>query len=388
MENWDVTGSILQILSEDLDGGKVLYKSYSQTDKRSMHRNRNKYFWKSLSFLPRKVEELYKSGEEKFFNKVERQNKYPDFYSNRLFTSRNLNNFTMLKLLIAHILRFLKDRFIHLIYIDQWILLFSLREGLSSSFWRFHKILPPKDRFYADPFIIQKDDNYYIFIEEYLYDSKKGHISVIKMDKEGNYQKPVTVIDKPYHLSYPYIFEYKGDYYLIPESISNKTIELYKCVDFPLKWELQMKLMENIEAIDTTLFYHRNKWWLFANVVEFPGASSNDELFLFSSEEVLSNTWVPHPLNPIVSDVRKSRPAGSIFVYNTKILRPSQNCSKRYGYGIKINEIKTLNDAEYEEIEVDSIEPNWDNDIKATHTINYHGNLTVIDGVLRRNRFL
>ena len=36
IEHWDITGSTLQILSEDLDGGKILYKSFSMTDRRSI----------------------------------------------------------------------------------------------------------------------------------------------------------------------------------------------------------------------------------------------------------------------------------------------------------------------------------------------------------------
>src|SRR5207249_3634206 len=44
-----VTGSILQILTEDLDNGTVLYRSFSSTDRHSVKRNRNTYYWKSLS---------------------------------------------------------------------------------------------------------------------------------------------------------------------------------------------------------------------------------------------------------------------------------------------------------------------------------------------------
>ncbi len=387
MENWDVTGSILQILTEDLDAGKVLYRSFSQTDKRSIHRNRNNYFSKSLSFLPRKLEELYNIGDEKFFKKVDEQNKYPNFYSNRLFRQKDFNNWRTLKLITVHLLRFIKFRFVNYIYLDQWILLFSIRSGLSTSFWKFKKIIPQKDRFFADPFIIQKENKYYIFIEEFLYKSNKGHISFIEIDEKGNYAKPVKVIDKSYHLSYPFIFKNKDDYFLIPESQANKTIELYKCIEFPFKWEFQMNLMENIDAVDATLFYHQNKWWLFANIVENPGASLLDELFLFYSEELHTKNWIPHPLNPIVSDVKKARPAGRIFFHNGKILRPSQNSSNRYGFGIKINEIKTLNKYEYEEIEIESIEPNWDNQIVGTHTFNNAKNLTVIDGIMRRKRY-
>ena len=384
MENWDVTGSILQILNEELDAGKVLCRSYSQTDERSIHRNKNNFYWKTLSFIPRKLEELYNVGDKEFFERVDERNENPSFYSSKLFSPKYLNNWKMLKMIMVHLLRYIKDKVYYLIYFNQWILLFSIKNGLSLSFWRFKKIIPPKDRFFADPFIIQKENKYYIFLEELIYKVNKGHISVIEMDEKGQYEEPVKVIDKPYHLSYPFVFKYEGDYFLIPESRSNKTIELYKCLEFPMKWEFQLNLMENIEAVDATLFYHRNKWWLFANMVENPGSSILDELFLFYSEKLCSKVWTPHPLNPVVSDVRKARPAGGIYIHNGKIIRPSQNSSKRYGFGLKMNEIRKLNESEYEEIEIGSIEPNWDSKIIATHTFNNAGNLTVIDGVMRR----
>ena len=113
----------------------------------------------------------------------------------------------------------------------------------------------------------------------------------------------------------------------------------------------------------------------------------DDELFLFYSNNPLDNKWDPHPQNPIVSDVRKARSAGNIFVLNDKIYRPSQNCSKSYGFGIKINKILLLNQTEYQEIEVDSIEPNWDRAIKGVHTINHNNRLTIIDGYMKRPRY-
>ena len=146
--------------------------------------------------------------------------------------------------------------------------------------------------------------------------------------------------------------------------------------------------MENIDAVDTTLFYHNDKWWLFTNIIENQGSSNLDELFLFFSDDFITNSWVPHPRNPIISDVKKARSAGNIFVKNGRIIRPSQNSSLRYGYGIKLNEIKILNENEYEEIEIDSIEPNWDSKILGTHTINNSGNLSIIDGILKRRKFL
>ena len=50
MLGWQETGSVLQILSEKLDEGKVIYRSWSRTDPLSVHRNANKVYWKSLFF--------------------------------------------------------------------------------------------------------------------------------------------------------------------------------------------------------------------------------------------------------------------------------------------------------------------------------------------------
>lgn len=387
MKNQDVTESFLQILTEDLNAGRVLYRSFSKTDKWSVHRNRNNFHWKSLSFLPRKIEQLYKMGDVKFFNNIDKQNKSLSPCLNRDFSKNIFKNMEMFKLISTLVLRYIIHKMIKFIYFEQWIVLFSIRNDQSKSFRRFIKIIPPKDRFYADPFIIKKENMYYIFIEEFVYKSNKGHISTIEMDEKGNYGKPVKIIDKPYHLSYPLIFKDKDDYFLIPESCSNKTIELYKCIEFPFKWAFHMNLMENIEAVDTTLFYHKNKWWLFANIIENPGASCLDELFLYYSDSLNTKKWIPHPLNPVISDVRKSRPAGNIFIHDGKLIRPSQNSSSRYGFGLKINEITILNENEYEEIEIESIEPDWDKEVLALHTLNYSGKLTVADAILRRKRF-
>ena len=271
-------------------------------------------------------------------------------------------------------------------FFNQWILQFDLKKGYSDSFWRYKKIIPPKDRFWADPFVIFKDEKYYIFIEEYIYRLRKGHISCIIMDSKGNYQFPIKVLDKSFHLSYPHIFKSESDLFMIPETGSEKVIDLYKCTKFPNKWEFVTRLMENVEAYDSTLFFHDNKYWLFTNIRENQGASENDELFLFYSDTLLTNDWKSHPNNPIVSDVTRARPAGNIFIRDSKIYRPSQNCSKTYGYGIKINHIVTISENYYEEKEIGSILPNWDNKIISTHTYNASGSLNIIDARMRRRK--
>jgi len=286
------------------------------------------------------------------------------------------------------LLRSIKVKLSNLVFFDQWILMFDLQDDISRSFWKFKKIIPPKDRLWADPLVIYKDNKYYIFIEELLYSNKKGYIALMMMDEQGRYTKPEKILERPYHLSYPFVFEYKGDYYMIHGDPTNKTVEVYKCIEFPRKWEFHKKLIEGIKAVDATLFYHHDKWWLFVGVPNYEGETRWDELFLFYADNPLSDRWMSHPQNPIVSDVRKARPAGRIFEYDKNIFRPAQNGSKSYGYGLSFNRIDVLNEKEYQEREIESIQPTWDRKINGIHTFDHVNRLTLIDAKLRRVRYI
>jgi hypothetical protein len=263
-----------------------------------------------------------------------------------------------------------------------------MRKEISTSFWRFQKILPPKDRFWADPFVIYKEDTYYIFIEEYMYKPKKGHIAVIEMNSKGEYTSSKPVLKRPYHLSYPFIMEWRGDLYMIPETMENRTIEVYRCLEFPHRWEFHKTIMKDLAAADATLFYHRAKWWLFTMIRENEGGPFWDELFLFYADEPFSSDYQPHPMNPIRSDVRNSRPAGKIIHYNDTLYRVAQHSSRKgYGYGLKINRIITLTESEYAEREIQALGPGWDKKIIGLHTFNHDNQLTLIDGKRRRSKF-
>jgi hypothetical protein len=383
-QNHPVTGSILQIINEDLDEGKVLAKSYSTTDPMLVKRNCNNYYNKTLSFLPRKLKELHELGKNEFLQKVEKENENIKFYSNRLYVKPTNNEF--FKMGCSNFGKFLKRNLENTYSFEQWGLLFDIKKEISKSMWRYKKILPPKDRFWADPHIVTMDKNYFIFIEEYIYNQSKGHIAVIKMDKEGNYDYLGKVLEKDYHLSYPFVFEFENNFYMIPETESNKNIELYKCVDFPKKWEYHGEIMNNVSAVDTTIFNHDNKWWMFTGIKENMGSSNSDELFLFHSDSPLSNKWEPHSKNPIISDVRQARPAGKIFSFKDKLYRPSQNSSKFYGYGVSINQINNISKNEYEETSITSILPNWDKNITRVHTFAYDSGLSMIDAKIKRRR--
>ncbi|MFH1120032.1 MAG: hypothetical protein V1775_09415 [Bacteroidota bacterium] len=384
-KNIPVTGSVLQILSEGLDDGLVLYRSWASTYRISPRISRNHYFLKSSYFVGKKLNELYRLGGEAFLDRVKLENTTPGFYSGKL--AKSPSNLLSLAYAFRQFLRALGYLYRISFTREQWFLKYSFADNkISTSLRKFKSIIPPKDRFWADPHLIFHNGSYYIFIEEYIYSTRDGHISVIEMDASGNYKEPVKVLSRPYHLSFPFVFQHEGIYYMVPESHYNRTVELYRSTSFPYEWEFVMNLMENVYAIDTTLLFHNNKWWMFTTIIDDINFKAWDELFIFHSDELLSRVWWPHDDNPVISDVSRARQAGRIFQYNDVIYRPSQNCSGRYGYGLKLNRIDLLNETTYKETEVTFIEPNWDNKVKGIHSFAYEKNLTVVDSLRKINK--
>jgi hypothetical protein len=262
--------------------------------------------------------------------------------------------------------------------------MYDLQDQISTSFWRFKKMSPPRDRFWADPHIFFKDDIYYIFVEEFIFKKKKGHISLIEMQQSGKYSAPVKVLEEPFHLSYPHVFDYNGSLYMIPETRCAHSINLYQCTDFPTAWKHRSTLMNSVDAVDATILFHKNKWWLFTNIAEPAGTSLDNELFLFYSDNPTSQNWKSHPMNPVITDSKRARPAGKIIERNGKLYRPSQCMNPSYGYGIKFNEIDILTENEYREREIAFIEPKWDKKLKGVHTFCHENRLTMIDGAYNK----
>jgi hypothetical protein len=382
VENLPETGCILSGMSKDPAKKMILYRSQFFTYPLSPARNRHYIYWASASFLPRQIERLHSLGESAFFEEVSKYNNELDLYDRPKYEIPA--NFLAIKLSLKMSARILKELLRRFFFPDKWFLLLDLHTGIDTSMYAMKKILPPKDRFWADPHVILKDEKYYIFIEEFIYKKKKGHISVLGIDQYGNRKETVPVLEEDYHLSYPFVFRWEDKYYMIPESAANKTIDLYECVCFPQQWKFVKTLMRNIRALDTTLLYYQQKWWLFTALAEQEGAFPQVELCLFFTDDFLSGEWKPHPLNPIVSDIKNARPAGKIFRWHDKIFRPSQDCSKIYGYGFDLKEIIVLSEEAYLEKTAASVRPFWDKNIQATHTFAREGELTVIDALVKR----
>jgi hypothetical protein len=386
---WDVIKrrpfiySALMIRQADTQPDRIAYESYSGISHLSHIGSRNAHLWKMLFFVPRTLQRLHRIGGEQFWQQLNAT------ASNRSDAQFNhdlpLTNPKLFMPLLSYAAWRLKLKIERRFHTERWILM-STRGGEYSDLASYKRIDPPKGRFWADPYVLRRDGAYYIFFEDASIKTGRGHISLIKMNDNGDYTAPTPILERPYHLSYPFIFEWEKGLYLIPESAEVRTVEVYHCRKFPYEWEHHSNLMENISAYDATLLEHNGLWWLFANVQEHADASSWDELCLFYSDSPLSKRWQPHPMNPVISDVRYARPAGRIYTEDGRLYRPSQDSSYRYGYGLNINEIEELTETTYREKNVISLQPTWDKSIRALHTISKAEELVVIDAIHRSRK--
>jgi len=273
-----------------------------------------------------------------------------------------------------------RRRFFH----EQWFIAFRKRSICEQSGREgsdFTILRAPSDRFYADPFVIDRGEKSYVFFEDYSFHKGKGVISYVEIDPVHGCSSPEIVLEEPYHLSYPCIFEWQGDIYLLPETKNNKTVQLYRASDFPRGWQLAHVLLEGVAAVDSTVLHHNSKFWLFTSGIgtSDPWFDGKAELFLYYSDS-LSGPWTPHKQNPIVSDIRRCRPAGHVFSADGQLFRPGQDYSAADSYAVTLNLIDVLSETEYHETSVARIPPTWISDNLGTHTFNRSDRYEVLDG--------
>lgn len=236
---------------------------------------------------------------------------------------------------------------------EQWLLLAgrSSQPGLSPpDVSRLGALYPPDGAFWADPFLWSRGGRHYVFFEEYPYAAARGRISVLELDKDARPAgAAVPVIEEPHHLSYPFVFEAGGELYMVPEKAQTRRVDLYRCVAFPTDWERIKTLVEGMTVADATLFEHAGLWWLFG-AMKGRRLHLNESLCAFYADSPLSTAWKTHPANPLVRDFSRGRPGGRIFRDGEgRLLRPSQDCVRRYGYGLSLSEITVISTKHYSE---------------------------------------
>jgi len=198
--------------------------------------------------------------------------------------------------------------------------------------------------FVADPFLAFAQDRWYMFFEIMPHGSETGVIGLAESRDGLHWEYRQVVLREPFHLSYPHVFAWQGDYYMTPETLAAGCVRLYRAVHFPERWQHIADLVAGQHA-DPTVFRAGDAWWLFT----CPDPASNRSLRLFQAT-CLTGPWTEHPQSPVVaSDARVARPAGRVIAWDKGWLRFTQDCRERYGLQIWAFRITTLTGTDYAE---------------------------------------
>jgi len=360
------TGFIIQILNEELDGGNVVYRGEMPT---SFFYELNKFrlYKESYPFMYLVIKRLI--DDERF-----------ELEEPHVFTDKLYKHPSFLKLIIYQwrLICFIipKSIKIALKISAKWSVHFIEGRYNEVQLRKAIKIKNPKGRFFADPFVTSFKGRNILYVEDYYIKKSKAVITAVEL-KGNQYKILDTVIDEDFHLSYPFTFEYNNELYMVPESYNANSIRLYKCTDFPLKWEYQKDLIADINCADTNVFEYNGLWWLLTNKYSTSSVHSG-HLFCFYTDDPIHGKWQEHKLNPVVYQ-NKARNGG--WLENTdKLIRVSQKYGyNSYGVSLAFSKINVLDTNTYDESTIIEILPKFDKSIKGFHHMNYNGQYTVFD---------
>lgn len=247
-----------------------------------------------------------------------------------------------------------------------------IHEGIQKNdiVWMKH---PYKDRFFADPFLLKQDQEfYYVLVEEFTYWGKKGVISLLKVEKSScNLREKRTIIEEPWHLSFPFCEE--NGTWVIPESIEANATYKY-AIDPEKLTVIKKEKIADYGLIDGIYFQDDEKKW---HALATTGNEYMSVLYGFDLSDAMSfPTWEERPL---LVDAQRARSAGHLFLYEGNICRPVQDCKERYGRQVKIEQLRNVHP--YETKEVATINGDACPPFNQTfHTFNVYQGVVVVDG--------
>ncbi len=371
--NDKVSGSILQRLTDKLDGGIILKKGYLKT-KYSYIKNRDQIYLESARWPALLVKNILNGHVDIFKNPVS-ETKAKIFYAP--------TNIQFLKFLFYSKFWGIKEVLKLLFFVDYWNI--GVVKNDISSFLNDEKQeviwypLRTKKKFLADPFaFVDPNDSQKINIcfERYDYAVRKGFIEFTCFE-EGHFSAPQSVLEVSNHLSYPYLIKEDKAQYMIPENHESNAVSIYKADNSLHQWSKQQILINDFAGVDNTVIKRDGVYWMFTS-------NKNDgvrhNLYVFYSDN-LHGEWIAHAQNPVKTDVRAARSAGTPFEFEGDLYRPSMDYSEKIEGRIIINKVVKLSKMEYEEVSFKVVNPFRNSAFPdKIHTLCAAGDFTLIDG--------
>lgn len=379
MQNDPKTASILQRLTETLDGGIILRKGYFKTINHSWSANLNQAFNLSLGWPTDVCREIL--SQKTFPAATEGVSTHAPVY-------KEPENFSMLLFLMKVLFNKVRFHLNEIFLAENWQT-GVVRNGTKNITEEQSYRIEPKsvhwlsankrNSYRADSFAFDQGDHLLLLFENYNYRQQKANLMGCTFHKQNQTFGEVTEsLSEPWHLSYPFLFQKDDQILCVPESLSHGAVELYQLNPETLKLNHLRTLIPDLEAADGTLVNHMNRWYFFFT----PTHATNTELHIWHADS-LEEPFVPHVLNPVKSDVSSARPAGPFFTHQGKLYRPAQGNARTYGGKVIINEIKILSEGEFLEERANVIIP--PQGYSGIHTLSFAGDFLFFD--VKKYRF-
>lgn len=368
------TGFIIQILTEELDGGLVIFRGNIPT-RRSYVQNMVNLYNESNPYLAKIILQYANS------NHLPSPEEGTPFGGSLLMVPSFAQSISYL---LRTILLYLTLRIKRLILRkhERWGVAFVAGSWRDAILRKGVQIKNPPNRFFADPFVVTKNNRTICFVEDYSYKQRRACITAVEIIDKKRYEILGPVIEESFHMSFPYLFEYQQELYMIPETCESNSIRLYKCVEFPLKWEYQKEILSGVSAVDSMIFEYKGNWWLLTNTATKGNNDYYSQLMAYYSAQPFSDGWIAHERNPLVFDSNIGRNGGILDVESNFPIRCRQKQGfNLYGFALTLARITDITPSSFREQEIGQILPNFFPKIRGCHHIHSNGKYTLYDYV-------
>lgn len=205
-------------------------------------------------------------------------------------------------------------------------------------------INPIAGTFLADPFWFSYNQRRWILAEEYVENESKGRLVCLDPELPHCAEVAQVVLEKEFHLSYPFPIQEDGQLFLLPEAQQTRELRLWSCKEFPANWMPSTQLLDDFPAIDPTITKFEGIYYLWVGHQE---RDPRHQSFLFSSSSI-HGPWKHHPCSPIRHHWT-GRNGGAILQIKGELWRPCQNRRGTYGASLVLRKIQALSPQHYEE---------------------------------------
>jgi hypothetical protein len=239
-------------------------------------------------------------------------------------------------------------------------------------------IKSPPGRWFADPFLFEYESLNYLFFEDFSKKTNRGSIS-FSIIKNGQVEPITPCVLEDFHLSFPRIFVAENEIFMSVESVAVGGIRIYRALEFPFKWELEVHALKDLLLVDPMIIYRNKMWFLLVTEKTLVGSDYYSRFKIFTSRSPLVDSWNPHPMNPIFVDCSKGRNGGLLQDGDNFIRFGQKFHGGIYGSDLQEYSIIHLDSQFYQEVPSETIKFKRPKKFKQFHTYSVNSKFEVFD---------